>query len=337
LAVVRQLVFHGPRRLVLEERPSPALEAGEVRVRVHSVGVCGSDVHGYAGVNARRSPGMVMGHEAVGTVLEAGPGVEGLEEGDAVTINPVIGCGECPYCRAGDENVCERRRIYGCVPGLPGAYADEFVVRAANAVAFVGDAPLEWGALAEPLAVGARAARVGRVGPDHEVLVVGGGPIGLGAALACRRRGASRVVVSEPIAHRRGVAARLGLETLDPFADEAPRSTFPVAIECVGHGPTLKAALEAVVPQGRVVFVGLAEETIELTPTPLMVGERVIAGSSAYAPDDFRDTTEWIASGSTDLSPLIEHRVGLETLPEVFDAYADGALDAVKTLLQPTL
>jgi 2-desacetyl-2-hydroxyethyl bacteriochlorophyllide A dehydrogenase len=333
---VRQLVFHGPRRLAVEEAPSRALSTGEVRLRVHSVGVCGSDVHGYVGVNARRSPGMVMGHEAVGTVLEVGPDVDGLAEGNPVTINPVVGCGECAYCRSGDENVCERRRIYGCVPGLPGAYADEFIVRAANVVAFVGEAPLEWGALAEPLAVGARSARVGGVGPGHEVLVVGGGPIGLGAALASRRRGASRVVVSEPIAHRRGVADRLGFETLDPLAEETPRSGFPVAIECVGHGPTLKAALEAVVPQGRVVFVGLAEETIELVPTPLMVGERVIAGSSAYAPDDFRETTAWIASASDDLSPMIEHRVGLDALPKVFDAYADGSLDAVKTLLQPT-
>jgi 2-desacetyl-2-hydroxyethyl bacteriochlorophyllide A dehydrogenase len=328
---VRQLVFHGPRRLAVEEGTPRALEPGEVRVRVHSVGVCGSDVHGYAGVNARRAPGMVMGHEAVGTVLE---GAE-LSAGTRVAINPVVGCGECVYCRAGDDNVCESRRIYGCVPGLAGAYADEVVVRAANAVPFDGDVPFEWGALAEPLSVGARAARVGNIDGDDEVLVVGGGPIGLSAGLACRRRGASRVVVSEPLPHRREVAARLGFETLDPSSEATPRSTMTKSVECVGHGATLRAALEAVRPQGLVVFVGLAEETIELTPTPLMVGERVIAGSSAYASYDFRDTVAWIASGSEDLTPLIEHRVDLDGLPDVFEAYADGRLDAVKTLLQP--
>lgn len=331
---MRQLVFHGPRRLAVEERTPSALEPGEVRVRVHSVGVCGSDVHGYAGVNARRSPGMVMGHEAVGTVLENGEGAD-VPIGTRVAINPLVGCGECRYCVAGDENVCERRRIYGCVPGLPGAYADEVVVLAGSAVPFGDGVPLEWGALAEPLSVGARAARVGKIGPADEVLVVGGGPIGLSAALASRRRGAARVVVSEPLAHRREVAGRLGFETVDPAVDELPRSAMTTSIECVGHGPTLRAALEAVAPQGLVVFVGLAEETIELTPTPLMVGERVIAGSSAYAPADFRDTVEWIAAGGDDLDPLIEHRVDLDGLPEVFEAYADGRLDAVKTLLQP--
>lgn len=331
---MRQLVFHGPRRLAVEEGTPRALVPGEVRVRVHSVGVCGSDVHGYAGVNARRAPGMVMGHEAVGTIVEAGAASD-APVGAAVAINPIVGCGECTYCRAGDENVCERRRIYGCVPGLPGAYADEVVVPAANAVPFEGDVPLEWGALAEPLSVGARAARVGKIGRDDEVFVVGGGPIGLSAALAARRQGARRVVVSEPLTHRREVAARLGFDTVDPTSEEPPRSTMTKSIECVGHGLTLRAALEAVAPQGLVVFVGLAEETIELTPTPLMVGERVIAGSSAYASYDFRETVRWIASGDEDLGPLIEHRVDLDGLPEVFDAYAEGRLAAVKTLLQP--
>ena len=327
---MRQLVFHGPRRLAVEEVTPRALGPGEVRVRVHSVGVCGSDVHGYAGINGRRAPGMVMGHEAVGTVIEGD-----LPAGAKVAINPVLGCGECVYCRAGDDNVCESRRIYGCVPGLAGAYADEVVVRAANAVPFDSEAPLEWGSLAEPLSVGARAARVGSIGPEDEVLVVGGGPIGLSAALACRRRGAARVLVSEPLAHRRDVAARLAFETLDPSSQETPRSAMTKSIECVGHAATLRAALEAVRPQGLVVFVGLAEETIELAPTPLMVGERMIAGSSAYASYDFRDIVEWIGSGAEDLAPLIELRVDLDGLADVFEAYADGRLDAVKTLLQP--
>jgi 2-desacetyl-2-hydroxyethyl bacteriochlorophyllide A dehydrogenase len=336
LADVRQLVFHGPRRLAVEEAGSLDLAPGELRVDVEAVGVCGSDVHGFAGVNSRRQPGMVMGHEVVGVVTELGPGVDGPQVGTPVTINPIVGCGECVDCLEGNENVCERRRIYGCVPGLPGAYADEFVVRAENAVPFQGDAPLEWGALAEPLSVGARAARVADVGEGADVLVVGGGPIGVAAALACRRRGAHRVVVSEPLAHRREIAERLGFATIDPFHEGPPRSAFPLSIECVGHSATVNAALQAVRPRGTMVFVGLAEERIELQPAPLMVGERVIRGSSAYAMDDFREVTAWIASAEADLSPLIELRVDLDGLPGVFAGYADGEVEAMKTLLQPT-
>lgn len=330
---VRQLVFHGTRRLSVEEASPARIGSDDVRVSVHAAGVCGSDVHGYAGVNLRRQPGMVMGHEAVGTIAEVGANVAGLDPGTPVTVNPVVGCGECVLCAGGEENLCERRRIYGCVPGLPGAFAETLVVRASNVVPFRGDAPFEWGALVEPLSVGAHAVRIGGVAKHYRVLVVGGGPIGLGAALAARRRGAS-VVLSEPNSHRRDVAAALGFETLDPSSSDVPRSSFAVALECVGHPATLETALVAVPPKGLVVFVGLAEETVPLPATPLMVGERRIIGSSTYTNDDFRDVADWIASRAEDLSPLIERRVDLDALPGVFDAYADSRLDAVKTLLR---
>jgi 2-desacetyl-2-hydroxyethyl bacteriochlorophyllide A dehydrogenase len=278
---------------------------------------------------------MVMGHEIVGTVCGVGPRVDALNVDDVVAVNPILSCGECEFCRAGDENLCERRRIYGCVPGLPGAYADLFAVPAEKAVPFAGPAPTEWWALVEPFAVGAHAVSVGAVAADERVLVLGGGPIGLGAALAARRAGAGFVLVSEPNDHRRDVAARLGFDTVDPLAEELPRSLFPLALDCVGFSATLATALSAVPPRGRVVFVGLAEETIDLPATPLMVGERRIVGSSAYAMRDFRSTAEWIASGNDDLSPVIERRVDLDGLPAVFEGYAAGTLDAVKTVLQP--
>jgi 2-desacetyl-2-hydroxyethyl bacteriochlorophyllide A dehydrogenase len=331
---MRQLIFHGPGKLSIEETAAQALAPDEVLLAVHSVGVCGSDVHGYAGINARRVPGMVMGHEAIGVVEELGSDVRGLDVGVAVTVNPLTACGTCEQCRAGRENICPNRRIYGCVLDLPGAYAESFVVRSAQAVPFEGPAPLEWGSLAEPFAVGKHAVAIAGV-EGVETAVIGGGPIGLGAALAAREAGAGRVVVSEPNEHRRQVAARLGLETFDPAAGELPQE-FAVAFECVGHSATLSAALNAVPPRGRVAFVGLAEETIDLPATPLMVGERSISGSAAYTMDEFRETTDWIASGSVDLAPVIEHRVGLEGLPGVFAGYASGSLDAMKTVLQLT-
>lgn len=331
---MRQLVFHGPWKLAVEETEPPPLAADEVRIAVHSVGVCGSDIHGYTGVNGRREPGMVMGHEAVGIVADVGADVDGVESDARVAVNPILSCGVCELCREGLDNLCEKRRLYGCVPGLQGAYAETFDVKEHNAVPFEGPAPTEWGALVEPLSVGAHAARVGEIDERAEVFVIGGGPIGIGAALAARRRGAARVVVAEPLQHRRDVAEQLGLETLDPGSAEPPRSAFPVAIECVGYSETLAAALHAIPPRGRVVFVGLAEETIQLPATPLMVGERTISGSSAYAAEDFRETAAWIASGEDDLAPLIESRVDLDGLPDVFDGYARGTLESMKTLLQ---
>jgi L-iditol 2-dehydrogenase len=157
-----------------------------------------------------------------------------------------VACGACAACAAGADNLCAERRLYGCVLGLDGAFADHVDVRAENVVALAGPAPPAWAALAEPLAVGAHAARIGGIGPGSRVVVVGGGPIGAGAAWAARRAGAREVLVSEPDLHRREVLGRLGLEAVEPSA-VAPGAA-DVALECVGVPATVAAALEAVAP-----------------------------------------------------------------------------------------
>jgi threonine dehydrogenase-like Zn-dependent dehydrogenase len=331
---VRRLVFHGPHALSVEDAAPAPLGPGEVRVAPAAVGICGSDVHGYVGANQRRVPGMVMGHEAAGTVVEVGPGVEGLAVGDRVAINPAVTCGECDFCRSGLDHRCEHRRLIGCVLELPGAFAESVVVPAANAVPFPGTAPLEWGALVEPFAVGDHG--VGRLeGPlPHGVLVLGGGPIGLGAALGARRRGIERVVVSEPVAHRRAIAEALGLATYDPTSDPEPEP-FSAAAECVALPATLEAALALTRPGGEVAFVGLGEPVLPLPVERLVVGERALKGSFNYSREDFADTARWVASGEVDLAPVIEARVDLDGLVTAFRAYADGTTAAMKTLYEP--
>jgi threonine dehydrogenase-like Zn-dependent dehydrogenase len=347
---MRQLVFYGPGDMRVEETPPLSVVSGQVRVAIHSSGICGSDVHGFIGKNKRRQGPMVMGHEAAGHVVEIGDGVEGLAVGDAVTINPVVGCGECEFCRRDEPNLCLARRLYGCVPralsvpdGLPGAFADEIVVKAENAVPFVGPAPFEWAALAEPLAVGVHAARVAEreaeegIGPGNSVLVIGCGPIGLSTALAVRRRVPDRLIVSEPIAHRRELAAEWGMETDDPNRGRSFNSEFDAILDCVGFSATMTAAVHAIKPHGIIVMVGFSEPEISIPSLPIEIGERRISGSSTYTPDDYRDVASWAASGETDLSPMIQERVGWHGLLGAFEGYADGSLTAMKTLLQPDL
>jgi len=327
---MRQLKFDGPYELRVEEAEPLPLAPGEVRVRTHAVGVCGSDVHGYTGTSERRVPGMVMGHEAAGTVAELGPEVEGLAVGDPVAINPAVTCGRCEPCTSGRDNLCEQRALYGCVLALPGAFADLIAVRAANVVPLEGPAPLEWGALVEPLAVGDHGVRL--LGPDPgAVVVVGGGPIGLGAALAARRHGATRVVVAEPMAHRREVLEALRLETVDPTAGEAP-GRFAAAVECVAAPATLRSALELVEPGGTVVLVGMGAPELPLPVASVVVGERALRGSFNYTRESFADVARWVMSGAVDLSPVIESRVPLEGLVEVFAQYGDGSRLDMKTL-----
>jgi threonine dehydrogenase-like Zn-dependent dehydrogenase len=329
----RQLVFHGPGDLSVEPGEPGTPREGEVRVATHAVGICGSDVHGFTGANARRMPGMVMGHEAAGTVIETGPAVDSPAVGTRVAINPAVTCGRCELCLSGQDNRCAERRLHGCTPDLPGAFADSFVVAAPNAVPFDGPAPLEWGALVEPFAVGHRAVRLLDGGLHHGLLVLGGGPVGLGAALAARRRGVERVVVSELIPHRREVAAALGLEAIAPDESVQP---FDTAIECVGAAATLELALRHTRPGAEIAFVGMGELQIALAVEPLVVGERSVRGSFNYTREDFAQTAAWLASKEIDLEPIIEARVDLDGVIDAFRSYAAGDRVAVKTLFQPS-
>ncbi|MCW3012327.1 MAG: zinc-containing alcohol dehydrogenase [Solirubrobacterales bacterium] len=338
---MRQLSYRGGGALAVDEVPVPAPGPGEVRVRVHSVGLCTSDVYGYAQVNDRRDvvlgagDVLVMGHEAVGTVEAQGGGVDGPAVGAIVAVNPIAGCRTCARCGAGLENLCERRTVYGCTPAAPGAYADTITVPAANAHPLPAGVPVEWGALVEPLTVGFHGVRLADPPPGASVLVVGGGIIGLGAALAARRRVGEQVLVLEPRPERRAVCAALGLQAVPPGDVLGTRHRFDLALDCVARPETFAGAVEAVGAGGEVVLVGIWADEIPL-PVSLVVGrETRIRGSYGYSQADFADVAAWIGESGIDLAPIIERRVGFDELIGAFEAYADGSLTAVRTLLQP--
>lgn len=338
-----QLSYRGQRRLAVETAEPPALRRGQVRVLVHSVGLCKSDVYGYCGVNDRRDKVLgegdvlVMGHEASGTVEELGPGVEGIEVGTPVAINPVVGCGDCARCAAGDENLCDERVILGCRPDAPGGYAETVAVLARTVVPLPEGLSLEYGSLAEPLTVGAHAVRLADPQPGERALVVGGGPVGLGAALAARRRLGDDVLVAEPLPERRALCERLGLRAAAPEEVFETDSGFDVALECVARPETFEGAISAVRTQGLVMLVGIWSDYIPLPVSTLVWRETRVMGSLGYSPADFADVVHWIADSGIDLAPIIQHRVGFDDVIAAFDGYADGSLGAVRTLFQPAL
>ena len=159
--------------------------------------------------------------------------------------------------------------------------------------------------------------------------MIGGGAIGIAAALAAHRAGARGVVVAEPLEHRRATLAALGLASVPPA--EAPQDV-ELAVECVGAEAAVRAALAATRPGGTVVCVGLASPEVRVPMVPLVIEERRMIGSSAYTLEDFRSVAAALVDG-VDLAPMIERRVALAALPEVFEAYAAGRETAVKTLM----
>lgn len=325
--MTRRLVLDGPGRLrVAADACVAAARPGDVRVRPLAVGICGSDVHGYVGVNDRRPPGTTMGHELAARVTDPACALDG----QVVVIDPVRTCGVCAACRAGADNRCAQRRLYGCTPALPGGFAETMLVAAENLVRLDGGVDPQIAALTEPLAVGVHAVARAEVARAH-VLVVGGGPIGVGAALAAREAGAASVRVSEPDPHRREVLDALGLASLTP-TDVQPGDAA-VVLECVGHASTVAAAVTATQDGGTVVAVGVAQPRWELDAPALVMGERTLQGSAVYTHAEFAATARWVVEHAELLAPVVEHRVGLEQVPEAFAQYATGRLNAVKTLM----
>lgn len=335
-----RLAYHGERRLSLERIEPGPVPPGHVRVRIHSSGICTSDVYGYSGLNRRRDEVLgsgevlVMGHEAAGVVETVAADVQDPAPGTLVAINPIVGCGACEACRAGAANRCAERSVHGCVPARPGAYAESIDVPAPNAVPLDRAAPVEWGALVEPISVGAHGVGLAGIGDGDEVLVIGGGIVGIGAALSADRRGA-RVTLLEPQAPRRAVAERLGLTAAPPDAVLDSGRRFDAAIDCVARPETLAGALGALPVGGALILVGIWQDEIPFSVSDVVGRELRIIGSYGYSDADFREVAGWIGRGERDLSPIIQSRVGFDGMVDAFERYADGSSTAMRTLLQP--
>jgi 2-desacetyl-2-hydroxyethyl bacteriochlorophyllide A dehydrogenase len=338
---MRALIYDGPRSLRVDELPRPTPGAGEVAVRVGAVGICGSDVHGYTGANKRREPGMVMGHEFAGEIVEVGPDVPRERVGMRVAVNPTVGCGACPACRDGAPNRCVDRRTVGVNMGTVGAFAEIVTVPWPNVVPLSDATSYDAAAMAEPLAVGLHAVNLAGCRPGGSLLVVGGGTIGLCIVLAARRRDAT-IYLAEPMPARRQLARELGavpLETEGESIPEAVRRLSPdgveAAIDAVGLSPTLNTALGSVAYGGTVVWVGNHEPAVEVACNAVVNGERMLRGSYAYTNDEYREAVELINRRAVDVDLLIGERADLAAAPSLFAALAEGRNASIKVVVHP--
>ena len=337
---MRALVFHGPWDLTVEDRPEPAPGPGEVLLDIVATGICGSDLHGYTGETGRRHPGQVMGHETVAHVLEDHTGRH--PAGSLVTVNPVIGCRQCPACLAGTPQQCPDRRVIGVQPDISAAFAQRMVAPAHNVVPLPPGTPAEIGSLVEPLAVGYHGVRRAGLTDADTVLVIGGGPIGQAAALAARRLGAATIVILDLDATRRLLAARQEFTTADP-ATQPPTEIIAllgrpatVVVDAAGTTRSLQSAVDCSAQGARIALVGMGAPRVELSAYAISTQERSLLGSFSYDEAAFRDTAAWAAEHATELESLVDARVGLTEAPATFRALADHTLEAAKVLVYPS-
>ena len=223
---MKGIVWHGPEQMSVDEVPEPSVEPGTVVVRPTATGICGSEIEGYLGKMGNRTPPLVMGHEFAGTVTEVGEGVERPHR-RLVAVNPLSSDGTCLLCRAGLTNLCPNRKLVGI--HSPGGFAEYTLAPAANVYPLPDGVEARTGALAEPLANGVHAARLGLAGaPVEHAVVIGAGTIGLMCLQAAVLDGVPEVHAVEPVEGRRGQALALGARAVHESCGRHARpSTVP--------------------------------------------------------------------------------------------------------------
>ena len=294
---MKALVYRGPGRIRLEDVPEPVVGPGEVIVHVAAVGICGSDMHAYHGHDERRPPPLVLGHEAAGWIAD------GPRKGERVTINPLVTCGICAMCRDGRSHLCANRQIIS-MPPREGAFAELVRIPETNLHSIPEDMTFRTAALAEPLAVSWHAVRVGIANlrdalPAARCCVLGGGAIGVGAALSLHCFGARRIDLAEPHPARRQVALSLPVTPYAPGGDAEPEAgSVDLIIDAVGATATREAACRLVKPGGVIVHIGLLPGQGGLDIRRITLQEIIFRGTYCYTDSDFREVVAMLDIGA---------------------------------------
>jgi len=333
-------VLTGPKTIELREVEVPVPQPGQVLVMVTAVGVCGSDTHFYQtgaiGDIVVRGP-IVLGHETGGQIVAVGHGVDPGRVGSRVAVEPQTPCRRCDYCKRGLYHLCRDVQFYGAWP-VDGSFSEYAIVDDDFAHAIPDAMTDEQAALVEPVSVAVHAARRGGVALGSRVLVTGAGPIGVLCAQVARASGATEIIITDPVAHRREFALAHGADVaLDPATADLDvyAEHFDVYIDASGNGPAILSALPTIRPGGTAVLVGMGGLQLEIPIAMIQHREITLTGTFRYV-NTWPAAIELIVSGAIDATSLVTGRYGLE---DVEEALLKSTTDpvSIKTMIIPPL
>jgi (R,R)-butanediol dehydrogenase/meso-butanediol dehydrogenase/diacetyl reductase len=346
---MRAVVYSGRHDVAVADVPEPKVGEGQVLVKVGYNGICGTDLHEYYDgpifvptephpLTGGQLP-VVLGHEFAGTVVEVGPGVTGLAQGDRIAVEPVYRCGECVPCRTGRYNICTQVGFHGL--STDGGMAEFTVVMQNMAHKLPDEVSTELGALVEPMSVAYHAAKLADASPDGTALVFGAGPIGIGLWFALRGQGVEDVLVVEPSSVRRAAIEKLGAATLDPTTTDIPAHVVDytegrgvdAALDAAGVKASVESALACLGPARTMVSVAIYDKAVETPLLQLVLREARIQGTICYTAEDYRAVIDLMARGHYDTTGWVEKIAMGNVIAEGFEALHAGR--KMKVLVDP--
>lgn len=353
---MRAAVWHNRRDVRIERvQDPPRPPRGQVQVKVSWCGICGTDLHEYLGgpiyipvdrphpLTGIRSP-VIIGHEMSGEVVDVGDDVHNIAPGDRVAACPIIGCGECRWCRSGSMAQCDRVAFLG-TSWTGGALAERVNLNAYQCYRLPDSIGEDTGALVEPFSAVVRAIHRSAPKPDERVAVVGAGPMGLMSIMATRILGCAHVVAFEVASRRRDAARLCGAEdVVNPATEHAEKrglevtggQGFDLVVECAGIPATALLAGRLARTRGRVTLMGVFDKLAALDLTDIVFREKVITGSmSGYGM--YEETIGMMANPLFRPDVLITDRIDLKNLVDTGYRYlVEGKDSHIKILVRPT-
>jgi L-iditol 2-dehydrogenase len=347
-ATMQAAVYRGVNDVRVETVPVPKIGPGELLVRVHTCGICGTDLKKIA--SGSHSAPRIFGHETSGVVAAAGAGISQFKPGDRVVVFHHIPCGECYYCRHKTFAQCETYKKVGCTAGFEpsgGGFA-EYVrvmdwivnrgtVRVPDGVSF------EQACFVEPVNTCMKGIETMQLLPGESVLVIGQGPIGIILSTLAKRSGA-RVITSDLYPERLTISRTLGLEfgidasrtdTVKTVREQTEGRGADAAIVAVGGNALIRTAMDAVRPGGRVLlFAQTVRGEATIDPAAICVDEKTLLGSYSASVELQESSVRFVMSREMDLEKLISHRFSLSNSVEALKLAARPQPDSMKIVIQ---
>lgn len=343
---MKALLLTEYKKLEYTDVPLPDIGPKEVLIQVKATGICGSDIHGYDGGSGRRIPPLIMGHETAGVIAQVGAEVTEWKPGEHVTCDSTVYCGECYFCRRGEINLCDNRRVLGVSTGeyrRHGAFA-EFVAVPQHILYKLPDQVTFFQAcMIEPVSIAFHAVRITPMAINDSALVVGSGMIGLMVIQALRIAGCGQIIAVDLDADRLVQARQLGADTGLLGSDSALSEKIlelthgrgaDHAFEVVGITPAIKTAVTNVRKGGTVTLVGNLSPQVELPLQAVVTRELTLYGSCA-SQGEYPACLEMVARGRVNVDALISATAPLKDGAAWFERLYNHEAGLMKVLLEP--
>lgn len=326
---MKSAVFYGKHDLRVENSPMPKVGPEDILIQVKACGICGTDVHIYEGDKgaAEVTPPTILGHEFSGVIAEVGSDVTKYKVGDRVCIDPNCYCGKCDFCRNGIAHYCTDMIGYGTT--VNGGFAEYCSVNQRQVYKLGDNTTFEQGAMTEPVACCLHGMDMCNIHPGSNVVVIGGGMIGLLMLQLSKLAGAARVALLEPVESKRVVAKKLGADILiDPINENVEEELkkagmiwVNTVIECVGKTATIQQAIDIVGNKGTVMMFGLTKPDDTIAVKPFQIFQKEIELKSSFInPYTQKRALDLIDSGRLDVSSMVYAVESLENLADILSS-----------------